>query len=239
MAQARIDTGTGADGALHVTVNGTLPTGTYNYSSILIDAGVDLIVAKPVTIKCTGAIVVNGGLHCGGAFTIKASTITVGAAGIISGALTIQAYGVTNNGLITGDAIAACGGAATLIHQIVAISAAYDQTITFKTASDIVSVTTSGFTAVNADSASAAFYIGASLIASGSGNSSWADSVVTTGWANATTARTYLAVGNRIAGSAIAEIGINHVGTIGAVASMGTPSITVYEPITSSQTVII
>ena len=46
-----IDLGTGADGALHITSNTTIPSGTYNYTSVLIDAGVDLIVLKPATIK--------------------------------------------------------------------------------------------------------------------------------------------------------------------------------------------
>ena len=209
-----IDRGTGADGALHVTSNSTLASGTYNFTSVLIDAGKDLIVSKPCTIKCSGSLTVNGGMHCGGVFTISSESITVGVDGVISGNLTIVCGNISNNGIITGDALTAVGGKTYLaylasgITQAATYIAGYNNdatppnprnvTTTFKTPSDIARLEYSNYTHANTVGPQwSYFYIGdgatettiSSTYLAWYGESNDYDAVKTTGWSNQTYAR--------------------------------------------------
>jgi len=98
------DLGSGVDGAKVVSADETLTGGSYNYTSLTIDAGKTLILGKGTTVKCLGTITVNGKVYCGGILNIYAHTITIGASGSLVGGLTLRANTINNGGLISGDA---------------------------------------------------------------------------------------------------------------------------------------
>jgi len=191
-------------------IGDVLPSGTYNFTSLTVNSGVDLIAIKPVTIKCQGTVTVNGGLHCGGVLNINSDVLTIGASGIVSGNLTVWNYTLNNSGIITGDPLVATGTPEVIVHSAGAISAAYDVTLTFKTPSDIVKITTTGRVGVNSDSAYLYLYCGGATVLaysiSGHTNYEWSNSVDSTGWSNATYARIQQGGGNRISGSWVAGI---------------------------------
>jgi hypothetical protein len=92
------DIGSGSDGAKHVTADETLSAGTYNYTSLTIDAGKTLTFAPGATIKCLGTITVNGTLT-GADLNISAHTVTISASGSLSGlGQHISANTINNSG---------------------------------------------------------------------------------------------------------------------------------------------
>jgi hypothetical protein len=87
---AQCDCGTGADGAFHATTNVSLPGGTYNYTTFMIDAGITVTVTgnQPLIIKCTGNVLIDGILNLsGGNGTdgVTFSTNGVGGIGVAGG----------------------------------------------------------------------------------------------------------------------------------------------------------
>ncbi|MFH0763460.1 MAG: cysteine peptidase family C39 domain-containing protein [Candidatus Omnitrophota bacterium] len=92
--------GTGADGAKHVKTDEVLEAGTYNFTSLVIDAGKTLTVSSGATLKCLDTLDVKGKL-LGSNIYIGASIITVEAGGSIVGLnQVIRANTVNNSGLI-------------------------------------------------------------------------------------------------------------------------------------------
>jgi hypothetical protein len=82
--------GTGSSGAYLATSNTTLAGGTYDYSSFTINAGVTVTVTgtQPLTIRCTGNVIINGSLVANGGNGnngITFSTFGTGGIGVAGG----------------------------------------------------------------------------------------------------------------------------------------------------------
>ncbi|MCX5678862.1 MAG: cysteine peptidase family C39 domain-containing protein [Candidatus Omnitrophica bacterium] len=104
LSQDSLRFGTGTDGVKHVTANETLEAGTYNFESLMIDAGKTLTIASGAIIKVLGTITVNGAIFCGGSLDIYAPSFNVGASGSVTGAVNIKCNTINNAGIITGNA---------------------------------------------------------------------------------------------------------------------------------------
>jgi len=90
-AQCTVNCGTGLDGVYHATANTTIIGGTYNFSSFTIDANVVVNVtgSQPLTIYCSGNVLINGGLNANGGVGgngVTYVTFGVGGLGIGGGA---------------------------------------------------------------------------------------------------------------------------------------------------------
>jgi hypothetical protein len=90
-AQCTVNCGTGVDGVYHATANTTITGGTYNFSSFTIDANVVVNVtgSQPLTIYCSGNVLINGGLNANGGVGgngVTYVTFGVGGLGIGGGA---------------------------------------------------------------------------------------------------------------------------------------------------------
>lgn len=90
-AQCTVNCGTGVDGVYHATANTTIIGGTYNFSSFTIDANVVVNVtgSQPLTIYCSGNVLINGGLNANGGVGgngVTYTTFGVGGLGIGGGA---------------------------------------------------------------------------------------------------------------------------------------------------------
>ncbi|MCM8761172.1 MAG: hypothetical protein NC933_03460, partial [Candidatus Omnitrophica bacterium] len=104
LSEGTLRYGTGLDGAKRVSADETLAAGTYNFTSLTIDAGKTLKVASGTTINVLGAVTVNGSIFCGGELKINAYELNVGTSGAITGSVNIKCNTINNAGRITGNA---------------------------------------------------------------------------------------------------------------------------------------
>ena len=104
LSQSALEYGTGVDGVKRVSADETLAAGTYNFTSLIIDAGKTLTVSPGTTIHVLGEALISGAVFCGGSFDLCAHDVTVAATGTITGAVDIQCNTISNSGMITGNA---------------------------------------------------------------------------------------------------------------------------------------
>ena len=103
LSSTNLKFGDGSNGDKHVTANETLAAGTYNFTSLTIDAGKTLTVADGATINCLDTITINGKLS-GLNLNINAYTITIAVGGALSGAgQHLNANTINNQGSMISD----------------------------------------------------------------------------------------------------------------------------------------
>jgi hypothetical protein len=82
--------GDGSDGVFHATVDTNLASGTYNYTSFTIDAGVTVSTTgtSALVIQCTNTVTINGAFEVNGANGtdgVKFTSAGIGAIGVAGG----------------------------------------------------------------------------------------------------------------------------------------------------------
>lgn len=136
---AQCDCGNGADGAFHATNNETLVSGTYNYTTFTIDAGMTVNVTgnDPLIIKCTGKVLIDGILTVSGGdggSGVTSSNAGLGgigvaggyngADGVYDGSISGSFIGVAGSGPGAGNAGDIWGGGSGGGHGVAGMSGA-------------------------------------------------------------------------------------------------------------------